>query len=233
MSTMHNFAGPRTNWPAEFPRGRPFDGVGADALIQLLAIKRWEAKLGARESRAITSLCAETDYAICVVARGTIEIVACGTTPKSRFSMVRLDSGDFLKLGRFPYLDREAAIRAVGQAELLGFHEPDFLDLVSKVPILARWALNWANAGRIREVVRTRDAILLDVTSAVLADLRSIGVRRNDASDGRWLSARTTQQEIADRIGHARESVSRACNTLMKSGLLERRKQGVYYVSAA
>jgi CRP-like cAMP-binding protein len=133
-----------------------------------------------------------------------------------------LGAGDFF--GEMALLDNEprsATAIAVEDSELLSLHRTDFQSVLSDKTSIAT-SLMRILSGRLRKANHQISTLaLLDVygrVARVIVDMAREEGRR--LKDGRIAFRRATHQEIANRIGTTRETVTRMLKDLERQGLI-------------
>ena len=133
-----------------------------------------------------------------------------------------LGAGDFF--GEMALLDNEprsATAIAVEDSELLSLHRTDFQSVLSDKTSIAS-SLMRILSGRLRKANHQISTLaLLDVygrVARVIVDMAREEGRR--LKDGRIAFRRATHQEIANRIGTTRETVTRMLKDLERQGLI-------------
>src|SRR4029450_11630957 len=133
-----------------------------------------------------------------------------------------LGAGDFF--GEMALLDNEpraATAIAVEDSELLSLHRTDFQTVLSDKTTIAD-SLMRVLSGRLRKANHQISTLaLLDVygrVARVIVDMAREEGRR--LKDGRIAFRRATHQEIANRIGTTRETVTRMLKDLERQGLI-------------
>jgi CRP-like cAMP-binding protein len=133
-----------------------------------------------------------------------------------------LGAGDFF--GEMALLDNEprsATAIAVEDSELLSLHRTDFQSVLSDKTSIAA-SLMRILSGRLRKANHQISTLaLLDVygrVARVIVDMAREEGRR--LKDGRIAFRRATHQEIANRIGTTRETVTRMLKDLERQGLI-------------
>ncbi|HET9314250.1 MAG TPA: Crp/Fnr family transcriptional regulator [Vicinamibacteria bacterium] len=133
-----------------------------------------------------------------------------------------LGAGDFF--GEMALLDNEprsATAIAVEDSELLSLHRTDFQSVLSDKTSIAA-SLMRILSGRLRRANHQISTLaLLDVygrVARVIVDMAREEGRR--LKDGRIAFRRATHQEIANRIGTTRETVTRMLKDLERQGLI-------------
>ena len=134
-----------------------------------------------------------------------------------------LGAGDFF--GEMALLDNEprsATAIAVEDSELLSLHRTDFQSVLSDKTSIAA-SLMRILSGRLRKANHQISTLaLLDVygrVARVIVDMAREEGRR--LKDGRIAFRRATHQEIANRIGTTRETVTRMLKDLERQGLIQ------------
>ena len=133
-----------------------------------------------------------------------------------------LGAGDFF--GEMALLDNEprsATAIAVEDSELLSLHRTDFQTVLADKGSIAS-SLMRVLSGRLRKANHQISTLaLLDVygrVARVIVDMAREEGRR--LKDGRIAFRRATHQEIANRIGTTRETVTRMLKDLERQGLI-------------
>ncbi len=155
------------------------------------------------------------------ILEGRIKVTILGDDGREVILSV-LGSGDFF--GEMALLDNEprsATAIAVEESELLSLHRNDFQSVLNDNRSITS-ALIRVLSGRLRRANHQISTLaLLDVygrVARVIVDMaREEGKRLRD---GRIAFRRATHQEIANRIGTTRETVTRMLKDLERQGLI-------------
>jgi CRP-like cAMP-binding protein len=134
-----------------------------------------------------------------------------------------LGPGDFF--GEMALLDNEprsATAIAVEESELLSLHRTDFQGVIGDNPAISAALIKVLSARLRRANHQISTLALLDVygrVARVILDMAREEGRR--LKDGRIAFRRATHQEIANRIGTTRETVTRMLKDLERQGLVK------------
>ena len=163
----------------------------------------------------------EGDSFFCIVA-GRIKVTILGDDGREVILSV-LGRGDFF--GEMALLDNEprsATAIAVEDTELLSLHRNDFQSVLSDNRSIMSALIKILTARLRRANHQISTLALLDVygrVARVIVDTaRDEGKR---LKDGRIAFRRATHQEIANRIGTTRETVTRMLKDLERQGLIQ------------
>jgi CRP-like cAMP-binding protein len=167
-----------------------------------------------------------------MILSGRIKVAILGDDGREVILSI-LGPGDFF--GEMALLDNEprsATAIAVEEAELLSLHRNDLQGLFAENPTISVALIRVLTARLRRANQQISSLALLDVygrVARVVLDLAREEGRR--LRDGRIAFRRPTHQEIANRIGTTRETVTRMLKDLERQGLL--RVEGRELVLAA
>jgi CRP/FNR family cyclic AMP-dependent transcriptional regulator len=157
-----------------------------------------------------------------MIIEGRIKVTILGDDGREIILSV-LGPGDFF--GEMALLDNEprsATAIAVEDSELLSLHRTDFQTVLSDKNSIAA-SLMRILSGRLRRANHQISTLaLLDVygrVARVIVDMAREEGRR--LKDGRIAFRRATHQEIANRIGTTRETVTRMLKEIERQGLIE------------
>ena len=157
-----------------------------------------------------------------VIVKGRIKVAILGDDGREVILSI-LGPGDFF--GEIALLDNEprsATAIAVEESELLSLHRTDFQSVMTENRSIAN-ALIKVLAARLRHANHQISTLaLLDVygrVARVIVDMARDEGRR--LRDGRIAFRRATHQEIANRIGTTRETVTRMLKDLERQGLIQ------------
>jgi len=163
----------------------------------------------------------EGDSFFCIVA-GRIKVTILGDDGREVILSV-LGRGDFF--GEMALLDNEprsATAIAVEDTELLSLHRNDFQSVLSDNRSIMSALIKILTARLRRANHQISTLALLDVygrVARVIVDMAREEGRR--LKDGRIAFRRATHQEIANRIGTTRETVTRMLKDLERQGLIQ------------
>jgi CRP/FNR family cyclic AMP-dependent transcriptional regulator len=156
-----------------------------------------------------------------MILEGRIKVTILGDDGREVI-LSMLGPGDFF--GEMALLDNEprsATAIAVEDSELLSLHRTDFQTVLSDKNSIAA-SLMRILSGRLRRANHQISTLaLLDVygrVARVIVDMAREEGRR--LKDGRIAFRRATHQEIANRIGTTRETVTRMLKDLERQGLI-------------
>lgn len=160
--------------------------------------------------------------ALFMILEGRIRVTILGDDGREVI-LTMLSPGDFF--GEMALLDHEprsATAIAADETELIVLHRADFQGLVAENPSIST-ALIRVLTGRLRRANQQISTLaLLDVygrVARVILDMARDEGRR--LKDGRITFRRATHQEIANRIGTTRETVTRMLKDLERQGLIQ------------
>jgi CRP-like cAMP-binding protein len=156
-----------------------------------------------------------------MILEGRIKVTILGDDGRE-IILSMLGSGDFF--GEMALLDNEprsATAIAVEDSELLSLHRTDFQGVLGENPAITTALIKILTA-RLRKANHQISTLaLLDVygrVARVILDMARDEGRR--LKDGRIAFRRATHQEIANRIGTTRETVTRMLKDLERQGLI-------------
>jgi CRP/FNR family cyclic AMP-dependent transcriptional regulator len=163
----------------------------------------------------------ETGDTLFMILSGRVKVTILGDDGKE-IILSMLGPGDFF--GEMSLLDdepRSATAIAAQDTELLALARGDFQTVVHDHPGIT-WALIRTLSQRLRRANQQISTLaLLDVygrVASVIVDMAREEGRR--LRDGRVALRRPTHQEIANRIGTTRETVTRMLKDLERQGLI-------------
>ncbi|MGH8064371.1 MAG: Crp/Fnr family transcriptional regulator [Candidatus Entotheonellia bacterium] len=157
-----------------------------------------------------------------LILTGEVKVVTQGVDGRE-FILAVQRAGDFFgEMSLFDGQPRSASVVTTEDATFLILYKPKFLDQVKhSAPILFKFLITLCQ--RFRESdMKLRDLALLDVPHRVCKALVTLGERVGMASDGGDLiiPKRPTHQDMANRIGSSRETVTRVFHDLEKQGYI-------------
>jgi CRP-like cAMP-binding protein len=156
-----------------------------------------------------------------VIVQGRIKVAILGDDGREIILSV-LSPADFF--GEMALLDNEprsATAIAIEDTELLSLHRSDFQSVVGDNPAISAALIKILTARLRRANHQISTLALLDVygrVARVILDMAKEEGRR--LKDGRIAFRRATHQEIANRIGTTRETVTRMLKDLERQGLI-------------
>ena len=162
----------------------------------------------------------EGDFFFTIV-QGRIKVTILGDDGREIILSV-LGPGDFF--GEMALLDNEprsATAIAVEDSELLSLHRTDFQGVIGDNPAISAALIKVLSTRLRRANHQISTLALLDVygrVARVILDMAREEGRR--LKDGRIAFRRATHQEIANRIGTTRETVTRMLKDLERQGML-------------
>jgi CRP/FNR family cyclic AMP-dependent transcriptional regulator len=157
-----------------------------------------------------------------MILDGRIKVTILGDDGRE-IILTMLASGDLF--GEMALLDNEprsATAIAVEESELLLLHRNDFQAVISQNPAISGALIKVLSARLRRANHQISTLALLDVygrVARVILDMAREEGRR--LKDGRIAFRRATHQEIANRIGTTRETVTRMLKDLERQGLVK------------
>jgi CRP-like cAMP-binding protein len=163
----------------------------------------------------------EGDFFFTIVG-GRIKVTILGDDGRE-IILSMLGPGDFF--GEMALLDNEprsATAIAVEESELLSLHRTDFQSVIGDNPAISNALIKVLTARLRRANHQISTLALLDVygrVARVILDMAKEEGRR--LKDGRIAFRRATHQEIANRIGTTRETVTRMLKDLERQGLVK------------
>src|SRR6266481_1008788 len=155
------------------------------------------------------------------ITEGRIKVTILGDDGREVILSV-LGPGDFF--GEMALLDNEprsATAIAVEESELLSLHRTDFQNTIGDNPSISNALIKILTARLRRANHQISTLALLDVygrVARVILDMAREEGRR--LKDGRIAYRRATHQEIANRIGTTRETVTRMLKDLERQSLI-------------
>ncbi|MCL6614166.1 MAG: Crp/Fnr family transcriptional regulator [Firmicutes bacterium] len=157
---------------------------------------------------------AEEAGTVYLIREGRVR-VSLGSPDGRSFTLAEMGPGEILgETALFAGGGRTANAVAVTKARLVGLKKENFLRAIAARPEAA-FALIMTLAHRLREADRRIEELSF---MGIKERLRSLYYRLKE--EGRWdLLEGATHQEIAEMIGAARESVSRALAELRQEGI--------------
>ncbi len=186
-----------------------------DKLVRLAARKRYPKD-------GVVFFENEAGDTLFMVADGRIKVTILGDDGREVILSV-LGAGDFF--GDMSLLDNEprsATAIAAEESELLSLSRADFAGLMKENPGIMTTLIGVLSA-RLRHANHQISTLaLLDVygrVARVIVDLARDEGRR--LKDGRIAFQRPTHQEIANRIGTTRETVTRMLKDLQRQGMIK------------
>ncbi len=160
--------------------------------------------------------------ALFMILEGRIRVTILGDDGREIILTV-LGPGDFF--GEMSLLDQEprsATAIAAEDTELVALHRADFQGLLSENPSISAALIRVLNNRLRRANQQISTLALLDVygrVARVILEMARDEGRR--LKDGRIAFRRATHQEIANRIGTTRETVTRMLKDLERQGLIQ------------
>jgi CRP-like cAMP-binding protein len=159
--------------------------------------------------------------ALFMILEGRIRVTILGDDGREVILTV-LGPGDFF--GEMALLDHEprsATAIAAEETELISLHRADFQGLLAENPSISTALIRVLTARLRRANQQISTLALLDVygrVARVILEMARDEGRR--LKDGRIAFRRATHQEIANRIGTTRETVTRMLKDLERQGLI-------------
>jgi CRP-like cAMP-binding protein len=157
-----------------------------------------------------------------LILAGEVKVVTQGADGRE-FILAVQRAGDFFgEMSLFDGQPRSASVVATEDATLLILYKREFLDQVKhSPPILFKFLVTLCQRLRDSDKKLT-DLALLDVPHRVCKALVMLGEGAGMAGDGGDLiiPKRPTHQDVANRIGSSRETVTRVFNDLEKQGYI-------------
>jgi CRP/FNR family transcriptional regulator, cyclic AMP receptor protein len=156
-----------------------------------------------------------------MILEGRIKVTILGDDGREIILSV-LSAGDFF--GEMALLDNEprsATAIAVEESELLSLHRTDFQNVIADNKAIMSALIKILTARLRRANHQISTLALLDVygrVARVMLDMAKEEGKR--LKDGRIAFRRATHQEIANRIGTTRETVTRMLKDLERHGLI-------------
>jgi CRP/FNR family cyclic AMP-dependent transcriptional regulator len=156
-----------------------------------------------------------------MILEGRIKVTILGDDGREIILSV-LSAGDFF--GEMALLDNEprsATAIAIEESELLSLHRTDFQNVISDNKAIMSALIKILTARLRRANHQISTLALLDVygrVARVMLDMAKEEGKR--LKDGRIAFRRATHQEIANRIGTTRETVTRMLKDLERHGLI-------------
>jgi CRP-like cAMP-binding protein len=157
-----------------------------------------------------------------MIVEGRIKVTILGDDGRE-IILSMLGPGDFF--GEMALLDNEprsATAIAVEESELLSLHRTDFQGTIGDNPAISAALIKVLSTRLRRANHQISTLALLDVygrVARVILDMAREEGRR--LKDGRIAFRRATHQEIANRIGTTRETVTRMLKDLERQGLVK------------
>ena len=157
-----------------------------------------------------------------MIVEGRIKVTILGDDGRE-IILSMLSPGDFF--GEMALLDNEprsATAIAVEESELLSLHRTDFQGVIGDNPAISAALIKVLSTRLRRANHQISTLALLDVygrVARVILDMAREEGRR--LKDGRIAFRRATHQEIANRIGTTRETVTRMLKDLERQGLVK------------
>jgi CRP/FNR family cyclic AMP-dependent transcriptional regulator len=157
-----------------------------------------------------------------LILAGEVKVVIQGADGRE-FILAVQRAGDFFgEMSLFDGQPRSASVVTTEEATFLILYKQEFLEQVKHSPaILFKFLITLCE--RLRESdKKLTDLALLDVPDRVCRALVKLGERMGMASDEGDLiiPKRPTHQDVANRIGSSRETVTRVFNDLEKQGYI-------------
>ena len=163
----------------------------------------------------------EEGDSVFMILEGRIKVTILGDDGRE-IILSMLGPGDFF--GEMALLDNEprsATAIAVEDTELLSLHRTDFQSVMGNNPAISAALIKVLSTRLRRANHQISTLALLDVygrVARVILDMAREEGRR--LKDGRIAFRRATHQEIANRIGTTRETVTRMLKDLERQGLI-------------
>ncbi|MCQ2054299.1 MAG: Crp/Fnr family transcriptional regulator [Fibrobacter sp.] len=164
--------------------------------------------------------------ALYLIASGSVQVYMTGVDGRETI-LSFLERGDFF--GEMSLIDgepRSASVRTVTDAQLLIIHRESFLQLIRQSPEIAMGLLSEMSK-RLRKANKQIGSLsTMSVSGRVAGTLLNLmeerGVRIH-TENGKMVTVihnRPTQQQLADMSGTTRETVSRICSLLVRTGAI-------------
>lgn len=164
--------------------------------------------------------------ALYLIASGSVQVYMTGADGRETI-LSFLERGDFF--GEMSLIDgepRSASVRTVTDAQMLIIHRESFLQLIRQSPEIAMGLLSEMSK-RLRKANKQIGSLsTMSVSGRVAGTLLNLmeerGVRIH-TENGKMVTVihnRPTQQQLADMSGTTRETVSRICSLLVRTGAI-------------
>ena len=164
--------------------------------------------------------------ALYLIATGSVQVYMTGIDGRETI-LSFLERGDFF--GEMSLIDgepRSASVRTVTDATLLVIHRESFLSLLRKSPEIAM-ALMSELCKRLRKANKQIGSLsTMSVSGRVAGTLlnlmqeRGVRIHTDNGNMVTVIHNRPTQQQLADMSGTTRETVSRICSLLVRTGAI-------------
>ena len=164
--------------------------------------------------------------ALYLIATGSVQVYMTGIDGRETI-LSFLERGDFF--GEMSLIDgepRSASVRTVTDATLLVIHRESFLSLLRKSPEIAM-ALMSELCKRLRKANKQIGSLsTMSVSGRVAGTLlnlmqeRGVRIHTDNGNMVTVIHNRPTQQQLADRSGTTRETVSRICSLLVRANAI-------------
>lgn len=164
--------------------------------------------------------------ALYLIASGSVQVYMTGVDGRETI-LSFLERGDFF--GEMSLIDgepRSASVRTVTDAQMLIIHRESFLKLIRQSPEIAMGLLSELSK-RLRKANRQIGSLsTMSVSGRVAGTLlnlmeeRGIRIHTDKGTMVTVIHNRPTQQQLADMSGTTRETVSRICSLLVRTGAI-------------
>jgi CRP/FNR family transcriptional regulator/CRP/FNR family cyclic AMP-dependent transcriptional regulator len=164
--------------------------------------------------------------ALYLIASGSVQVYMTGVDGRETI-LSFLERGDFF--GEMSLIDgepRSASVRTVTDAQLLIIHRESFLKLIRQSPEIAMGLLSEMSK-RLRKANRQIGSLsTMSVSGRVAGTLlnlmeeRGVRIHTDKGTMVTVIHNRPTQQQLADMSGTTRETVSRICSLLVRTGAI-------------
>ena len=164
--------------------------------------------------------------ALYLIASGSVQVYMTGVDGRETI-LSFLERGDFF--GEMSLIDgepRSASVRTVTDAQMLIIHRESFLQLIRQSPEIAMGLLSELSK-RLRKANRQIGSLsTMSVSGRVAGTLlnlmeeRGVRIHTDNGNMVTVIHNRPTQQQLADMSGTTRETVSRICSLLVRTGAI-------------
>lgn len=204
--------------PTLFRRVPLFSGLADEDLQSLVAV----ANRRMYPKDAVVFFENDVGDAMFLIASGRVKVTILSDDGREIILSVLSDNDFFGEMSLLDNEPRSATAIALQETEFVVLHQKDFLAIVEKRPRVAINLLSVLSSRLRKADHQIGNLALHDVygrVARILLEMASESGARQE--DGRVVFRRPTHQEIANRIGATRETVSRMMSDLHRQSYIE------------
>lgn len=190
-----------------------FSGLDSESLQQ---VERYTVAKTHRKHAVLIEAGDEANM-LYVIIKGRVKVFLTGDDGKE-LVLSELASGDYFgELGLLSGDRRTASIMTLENCDFLILTKASLLKLIADQPSVAVAIMQ----DLVKKLRSATDSMGMLGLMDVYGRIRKVITDAAQEEDGRLLTGRMTQQDIADRVGSSREMVSKILSELRKGGYVE------------